>query len=168
MGDLYELLKGRLQGVKKIAVLGVGSVLRADDAAGVFIVEKLKNVFDPAEYPDIRFYNGETAPENFSGEIKNFCPSHLLVIDAADAGEQPGSIMHIDPKDIGGLTFCTHMMPLKIMIDYLQKETGTAVTLIGIQYKDITFDGGVTPEIQEAIDEVYETIKRIINEIVHI
>ena len=39
MESIYAFLKERLQGVKKLAVLGAGSVLRSDDAAGMFVVE---------------------------------------------------------------------------------------------------------------------------------
>lgn len=167
MEPLYEFLSGRLKGVKRLAVLGAGSVLRADDAAGIMVVEDLKAAYPPEKYPDVRFFTGETAPENFSGSIKRFCPTHLLIIDAADVGQEPGSIADINPEDVGGPTFCSHMLPLKIMIDYLVSETGAEVTLLGIQSKNIGFDTAMTPEIREAVDEVCEALKQVIDELLY-
>ncbi|MEI6579776.1 MAG: hydrogenase maturation protease [Eubacteriales bacterium] len=165
MKDLYDFLIDRLRGVKKLAVLGAGSVLRADDAAGVMAVENLMADCSVDKYPNVRFYLGETAPENYSGNIRNFCPSHILIIDAADLGQNPGDIVDINPNTVGGPTFCSHMLPLKIMIDYLISETGTAVTLLGIQFKNIAFDTAMTREIREAVDEVCETLKKVIDDL---
>lgn len=165
MKSLHEFLFERLRGVKKLAVLGAGSVLRADDAAGVMVVEKLMADCSIEEHPNLRFYLGETAPENYSGNIRIFCPTHLLIIDAADLGQKPGDIVDINPEDVGGPTFCSHMLPLKVMIDYLISETGTAVILIGIQYKNIAFDTAMTIEIKKAVDEIYITLKLVIDEL---
>lgn len=165
MKDLYEFLVDSFRGVKKLAVLGAGSVLRADDAAGVMAVENLMADCSIDKYPNVRFYLGETAPENYSGSIRIFLPTHLLIIDAADLGQKPGDIVDINPETVGGPTFCSHMLPLKIMIDYLISETGAAVTLLGIQYKNIAFDTAMTPEIREAVEEVCETLKKVIDEL---
>jgi hydrogenase 3 maturation protease len=162
--SLYDFLAQRLCGVKKLAVLGAGSVLRADDVAGVMVVKNLIDVFGQDGCPNLGLFAGETAPENFSGEIRRFCPSHLLLIDAADAGRVPGSIMHLQPEEVGGISFCSHMLPLRIMSEYLEKETGTAVTLLGIQYKNIDFDAEITLEVQEAIDEITEALVKTIRE----
>jgi len=94
--DLACLLQERLGGCKKIAILGVGSPLKSDDAAGIFIAGKIAEDFPLENYPCLRVYIGESAPENFTGEIKKFMPDHLLVIDAADLEEEPGSVTFID------------------------------------------------------------------------
>ncbi|MDP4108845.1 MAG: hydrogenase 3 maturation endopeptidase HyCI [Bacillota bacterium] len=160
----YEILNGKLRGFSKLAVLGAGSTLRADDAAGIFIVERLGKVFKPGEYENVRFYAGEIAPENFSGKIKSFNPTHLLIIDAADLGLEPGTLTEIDPVDVGGPTYCSHMLPLKVMIDYLRGETGAEVILLGIQYKDIGFDCPMTPEMRKSVDGICEALIRVIGE----
>jgi hydrogenase 3 maturation protease len=162
---LNEYLPEALKGVKRLAVLGVGSVLRGDDAAGTQVIENLAAARTPAKYPAVRLYAGETAPENFSGKIAAFRPTHLLIVDAADLGQAPGTIMDINPTEVGGPGFCSHLLPLKVMTDYLVSETGTAVVLLGIQYKDIGFDAPMTPEVREAVSEICETLQHVINEL---
>jgi len=157
---IESLLKERLNGVKKLAVLGAGSVLKADDAAGVRVAEEIQKNFAPDKYPGLLCCLGETAPENFSGKIRRFRPGHLLVIDAADLGLEPGEIAEIRPKDVGGPTYCSHMLPLRVMIGYLKEETGCNVTLLGIQPKSIEFDGEMTEEVRAAVDKLSGAVCR--------
>lgn len=162
--SVYAFLKERLEGVQRLAVLGAGSTLKADDAAGVRVVESLQVVFDSKRRPELLLCVGETAPENYSGKIKGFCPTHILVIDAADLGHEAGRVVEIRPQDVGGPTFCSHMLPIRVMIDYLKAETGADVTLLGIQYKSIAFDGEMSPEVRRAADALGDSLKRVIRE----
>jgi hydrogenase 3 maturation protease len=162
---LYDFLLDRLKGIKRLAVLGAGSVLRGDDAAGDLVIQKMSAACCPDKYPDVRFYSGETAPENYAGKIISFSPTHFLVIDAADVGAEPGDIVDIDPKDVGGPLFLSHMLPLKIMIDFIKSQSDTAVTLLGIQYKSIEFDADVTHEMKEAVDELCNDLKKVIDDL---
>jgi hydrogenase 3 maturation protease len=165
MTDLYGYLKERLHNAERLAILGAGSLLMGDDAAGVMVVEKLRNAIDPQKYPLLRLYNGGTAPENFSGEIKRFNPSHLMILDAADLGEEVGSVMTIQPDIIGGVSFSTHMLPLKVMTNYIEKEIGCDIVILGIQPKEVSYGEEMTPEIKKAVDETADILEKVIREI---
>jgi hydrogenase 3 maturation protease len=162
MDNLHAFLTERLDGFTRLAVLGVGSVLRADDAAGMEVVRIVGERLPPSR-ADVRLFGGETAPENFSGSILRFAPTHLLIVDAADIGLAPGDLADICPDDVGGPSYCSHMLPIKIMVDYLVRETGAKVTLLGIQYRTLTFDGAMSPEVTEAVDAVCDTLLRVID-----
>ena len=41
MKKLDDILKNRLNGAKKVGILGIGSEFRGDDAAGVMVAEQL-------------------------------------------------------------------------------------------------------------------------------
>jgi hydrogenase 3 maturation protease len=127
------------------------------------IAEKMREFCPEDTCPDLRCYAGETAPENFSGKILSFHPSHLLIVDAADLGLSPGEFADINPDDVGGPTFCSHMLPLKIMVDYLVRETGAKVTLLAIQYKDISFDRPMTPEMEDSVNEFVKALRAVVN-----
>ena len=83
--DLKIALTNSLKGVNKLAILGVGSELRGDDIAGMVAAE----IIQKANHKNITVFLGATAPENLTGEIKKFNPSHLLIIDAADTSSKP-------------------------------------------------------------------------------
>jgi len=162
MQELQKFLEERLENCERLAVLGVGSLQSSDDAAGVVIASKIKESFEEEKYPGLRVYLGYTAPENFTGEIKRFKPCHLIILDAADMREEPGSIMVIQPEVINGVSFSTHMLPLKVMADYLKKETGCEMIILGIQSVDVSYGGEMTPKVMEAVDEVTDIIGKVI------
>lgn len=165
MTTLYDLLKERLSTTTKLSILGAGSFQKADDAAGVLVTDKLKERFGGDIFDRLTIYTGECAPENFTGEIKKFKPSHMILIDAADNREEPGSVAFIQPEVIGGVSFSTHILPLKIIIEYLIMETGCDMTIIGIQPCDITYGGEITPAVTEAIEDTVDAIEKVIREI---
>lgn len=163
MQSIDAFLKEKLMGIQRLAILGAGSVLKADDAAGVRIVEHLQGIFGRIQSPALLLCVGETAPENFCGKIEKFRPSHLLLVDAADVGRTAGEIVEIPIEDVGGPTFCSHMLPLRVMVDYLVQETGVAVTLLGIQYQSIAFDGEMTAPVASTVTVLSEALQRVIS-----
>lgn len=152
--NVESFLQGWLEGAERLAVVGVGSTLRADDAAGMMVVERLSEEFPKGARPELLFCPGETAPENYSGKIRSFRPTHILVIDAADVGLAPGEIVEIPPESVGGPAFLSHMLPLRVMIDYLADGTDAKAALLGIQYQSMEFDGEMTPAVLAAVDEM--------------
>lgn len=128
--DIMECLKNNIHAGQKFAVLGIGSVLRSDDAAGMYLIELLQ---DQIKREDVLLIAGSTAPENFTGVIKKFAPETLFVVDAAHMGLTPGEVKVIPADDIGGVSFSTHMLPLPVMLKYLESESGCGVVFIGIQ-----------------------------------
>ena len=164
MRHVDAFLKQWLRGAERLVVLGAGSTLRADDAAGMRVVEILEAEFPKDAWPQLLFCPGETAPENFSGKIRAFQPTHMLVIDAADVGRAPGEIVEIPPESVGGPTFLSHMLPLRVMINYLADQTGAKSALLGIQYKSLEFDGEMTGEVAAAVDAMCESLRCAIRE----
>lgn len=153
MTALNEFLSSLLAGSVRLCILGAGSCLMADDAAGVMVTDALIERF--GEKPG-RFavFSGGTAPECFTGEIKKFKPGLVLIIDAADLGLATGEIASIDPSVVSGVSFSTHMLPLKVMLEYLTKEIGCRTALLGIQPACLEFGGEMTPEVAETVGEL--------------
>ena len=160
MESLKKILKTKLKGAKRIAVLGVGSELRGDDVAGDLVARELESGCKyKCKSPEARFFFGATAPENLTGEIKKFKPSHLIIIDSAELGSKPGTVKVLAPKDIGGVSFLTHRLPTKIMVDYLQKSLDCKVLVIGIQPKSLDFGKQPSKEVKKSAGLVSAAIK---------
>lgn len=130
MKELEPDLGRYIQTGQRTAILGVGSVLRSDDAAGMYFVDRLASKI---QRDDILLIAGSTAPENFTGVIKDFAPDRLFIIDAARMGLPVGEMRELDMKEIAGMAFSTHMLPLPVMLSYLAHETACEVVCIGIQ-----------------------------------
>jgi hydrogenase maturation protease len=107
MESLKTAVRRNLKGAERVAVLAIGSSLRGDDAAGLQVADQLRRVRTKARskavHSALRIFMGETAPENLTGEIKKFRPTHLVILDAADAGgKRPGSITLIQHDVLRG------------------------------------------------------------------
>lgn len=149
---MLTALKKKLEGARKVLVLGVGSELRGDDAAGLLVAERLQGK------PGINVILGGTAPENFTGEIKRIKPSHLIIVDSAEFGEKPGSVRLIEPSEVGGYSFSTHSLPMKVMVDYLTNDFPCEVMIIGIQPGSLAFGSPMAEAVRAAVEEVASTI----------
>lgn len=166
MGKLTAVLKQKLENAGKVAILGVGSELRSDDAAGVLVAQQIKEISrrKKKSVPRVKVFIGETAPENLTGEIKEFKPSHLIIIDSSDTDVPPGQVTIISPEKVGGTSFCTHSLPLKVMVDYLRQSCGCETIIIGIQPKNLSVGGLVSKEVAKAAKELAVTIVNLLEE----
>lgn len=163
MPNLTDLLQNRIKKAKRIAVLGVGSDLRADDAAGMLAAKLIKDSLEKKKGPvDLRVFFGETAPENVTGEIKKFKPTHVIIIDSADMAEKAGSVKLLDPKNITGVSFSTHQLPLKILADYLEISLKCRVIIIAIQLKTIKFGASLSKEVKSAAKLISTTLSEVL------
>ncbi|MFA5394273.1 MAG: hydrogenase 3 maturation endopeptidase HyCI [Candidatus Ratteibacteria bacterium] len=163
MSGLKTSLKNRLEDADRIAVLGIGSLLRADDAVGMLVAEKVeKNLKPTCRKPEVKVFFGETAPENLTGEIKKFKPTHLIIIDSGDTGKDPGAITVIGPEEEIGVSFSTHQLPTGIMIDYLLKFIKCQVTVVVIQPKTLAFNQPLSKEAAGAVKALSSTLLQLL------
>jgi len=149
---LSQTLKQGLKGATQVVVLAVGSDLRADDAAGLLVAEQLT----PSD--KLHVLIGATAPENLTGQVKRLKPSHLIIVDAADMGDPVGTAKLIASANIGGHSFSTHALPMKVMIDFILADAPCEVLVVAIQPKSVKFGGPVDPAVSEAVQIVAKAI----------
>lgn len=151
-----DQLEKRLVAASRLAVLGVGSELCGDDAAGMVLIERLR-----ALLPDdgsVLLIAGSTAPENFTGVIRAYAPDLLLLVDAAQVGGAVGDIRCCAPEEIDGMGCSTHMLPLHVMLDYLAAETGCSVLVLGIQPGKMEFATDPSPQMLAAVERLAAAI----------
>jgi hydrogenase 3 maturation protease len=153
MKEVLEELAPIIKKSPKVAFLGVGSPLRSDDNAGNRIVALLEEKLQAGPEREYRFYQGESAPENFTGAIRIFNPEYLLVFDAAELQKAPGTFALIAPDQIDGIGFASHVLPLKIICNYLSSAVGRRIFLIGVQPQTLEFGENLSPAVVEAIAE---------------
>jgi hydrogenase 3 maturation protease len=152
---LQKSLKNKLKGAKKVALLGVGSELRGDDGCGLWVAEHLeKGVGRKTKQCKLKAFIGATAPENLTGEIKKYQPSHLIIVDAADFGKKPGTAQLIQVEKADSFSFCTHNLPIKILTDYLTKSINCEILIIGIQPKTLDFDSAPSKPVAQAAKQI--------------
>jgi len=156
---LIEELTKFFKGAKRVVIVGVGSELRGDDAAGLEVVRRLKRILTS---PQVMLVEGGAAPENFTTKIKRFNPTHIVFIDAADIGGEPGSVTLIAPERIVGSAF-THRLPLSFLADYLKTQINARILVIGIQPENLKFSDKISQRVEKAIKELESAIKKSIS-----
>jgi len=157
--DIRDYLRKSIQPKQKLALLGIGSTLRSDDAAGMYFIELLSGML---QQDRILLIAGSTAPENFTGVIKEYTPDKLFIVDAAHMGLSPGEVKVVPACDIGGVSFSTHMLPLPVMLKYLESESGCEVVFIGIQPKCTDQGLAMCEEVKQGterlVQDFYDTL----------
>ncbi|MEN6635922.1 MAG: hydrogenase maturation protease [Clostridiaceae bacterium] len=136
MNELETYFSAAFADHKRICILGVGTELCHDDAAGLYLVDQLSSrlgVPIGEASGRILLVNGGPAPENFSGLIREFHPDLLVVVDAAFLELPAGSIQLLPEERAAGLSFSTHMLPLPMLLSYLKLACSCETCLVGIQ-----------------------------------
>jgi hydrogenase 3 maturation protease len=153
--DLLPALTSRLRAElgnragseRPVVVLGVGSELRSDDAAGLAVARAVAL----RRIPGIVGIPAGTAPENSTAELRALNPSHVIIVDAADMGEAPGEVRVIDAGSVGGASFATHGLPLSVLAGYLSSEIGCTVILVGIQAFSVDFGEKISSQVAAGV-----------------
>jgi len=133
-------------------ILGIGNSLKQDDGLGPAVIRKLET---RGLKPEAHLIDAGTAPENYTGKIKQIKPDTLVMVDAIAFGGKPGSIKVFEAEEIKAQSLSTHNISLKTFVDFLKADlTDLKVIVVGIQPKQVGFGEGLSPEIEKAVDQL--------------
>ena len=133
-------------------IIGVGNPIRMDDFVGMKIVQDLK---EKVSNDNIMLVEAERVPEDHLIEILTFEPSHVLFIDAAVFDLQPGEARFERVEFLKSFSpFSTHMLPLRVFCEHLQKATDADVRLLLIEPSLTDFGEGLSREIESTRREI--------------
>lgn len=139
--------------------MGIGNSSRSDDAAGVRVARALLESRRIRDLEHVLVIDGGHAPENLTGEIRRFGPDSVLLVDAAELGQLPGTVQWIPIEDLDGMSVSTHSLPLSMLAGYLALEVQCTVTLIGIQARSNAFGEIISPDVLRAIDDIVKEVE---------
>ncbi len=167
MPSLKTQLRRQLKDAKRIAVLGIGSSVKGDDAAGVFLIRELKTALRRFKKRRcLRLFSCATAPENCTGAVKKFKPTHIIIVDAVSMRKRAGRTLIVDPAQAGGnVSFSTHSLPLAVLIDYLRHFLNCRVITIGIQPKSAEFGAPLSPPVSKSVKKI---VKILVDNFLHL
>jgi hydrogenase 3 maturation protease len=156
--DFNLRLKKRLTGARRIAIVGIGDELLPVDRLGMIIAREIEAL----QLSGVRVFFAGTMPESITGPIREFHPDHVLMIDAADMGASPGTVAIIQPGRIKASLFSTHALPLSAVMEFIGKDIGTRVTLVGIQPEHAIGCTELSDLEQAGMNRLLVSIKRIL------
>jgi hydrogenase 3 maturation protease len=162
----------------RVAVIGIGNELNGDDAAGVLVARALKKEQisqfackdstrighqKNAPPPEVLVIDAGPAPENFSGPLRRFRPDMVILVDAAEMGQPPGTFAWVDWQDVDGFSGSTHLLPPTVFAQFLMDEIGCKMAFIGIQPASLAFDQQVSPAVAEGVNKVGQQLCQVLS-----
>jgi hydrogenase 3 maturation protease len=154
-------LKAWLIGAQRVSVAGIGNYFRGDDFIGMEIVRRLRGKVAS----NVLLVECETTPESFIGEILDFGPSHILVIDAAILNCAYGRAELVTELEGDLPSISTHVLPLHIFCSYLRGISKAEVALLAIQPKKTDFGEGLTRELENSAKKLAGILTKILSAI---
>jgi hydrogenase 3 maturation protease len=143
--SLRSLLRGR------VVVIGIGNPLRGDDAVGSVVARLLRSSLQATSAPPpagaVTVLDAEEIPENWLGPAVAARPDSVLLIDALDLGREPGAVALLPAHELAWRALFTHRTPLRLLTEYLESETGAAVTLLGVQPGPLRWGETLSPPV---------------------
>ena len=161
-----ELLRQWITRQNRVAILGIGNPLRSDDAVGVLVARRLADSGLIRDLDSVLVMEAGHAPENATAGLRRFAPQVVLLIDAAEMGDVPGTIRWVDMEEIDGMSASTHTLPLSMLAKYLVLELGCEVKILGIQPGSTEIGESVSKEVLQAVDEIVSALAELLPEIV--
>ncbi len=152
--DLVLSLAARLG--RETVVVGIGNPLCGDDAAGCLVARHLRESRGPVGSaqrvvaPGLRIVEAEEVPESFLDLIVRPAPDTVVLVDAVELGEPPGTVALLEVDDVALREASTHRAPLSLLAQYIQAESGAEVLLLAIQPGDREPGLSPTAEVVEA------------------
>jgi len=154
---LLNNLETFLKGASRLVVIGMGNELRGDDAVGLEVVRLLKK----HQSPCLTAYEGHMTPEAFITPACSLKPSHLLIIDAAELQQKPGTWRLLLRDEIQTGLFTTHYLPATAVADELHHRCDTKVAFLGVQPKSRDITLSRSTECMRAAEEIAALIRRL-------
>lgn len=131
-------------------LLGIGNPRHGDDGLGPLFARAFR-------HPDWHCVNASTAPENFAGLVRRLHPDLLILLDAADMGQPPGTLRRLDPAAIQSGDFGTHAGSIGQLAQYLSDCAGRVVVL-GIQPAGVQPGARISPPVRAALRVLGRTL----------
>ena len=159
LGRLRAELEEKLAG-RRCVVVGVGSELRGDDAAGLLLAERLEG-----KTRAVVFVGGDV-PENYAVRVADQRPEVVLLLDAAAMDLSPGSVRLLRAEEIPPVPGVTHRPSLEMFAAFVRLDCGADTYLLGIQpdVERLGVGDEMSPQVAAALDALEPLVLDILGE----
>lgn len=157
---LKDLLKERIVG--KAVIVGMGNILRGDDALGPKLIELLK-----ARRPQARasLFDCGTAPENYIFPILATSCDTAVLIDAADLKVAPGGIKVFRLDEIANVSFSTHNPSPRLFTDLLRTgKENINIFVISVQPKSTALGEPLSREVLDSLETLADVLAEVLEQ----
>jgi hydrogenase maturation protease len=141
---------------RNIVVLGVGNTIHSDDGLGVHALRKME--CDPRLPNGITVIDGGTRGIELLAFLYD-C-SQLLMLDAVDVGDHPGTMLRLAGDELQGLRTGTsvHQLGVADLLTTLPlvSEVDREIVILGVQPASTDWGTELSPPVKAAIDPLVD------------
>jgi hydrogenase maturation protease len=142
----------------EIALMGLGNLMRTDDAVGMLLLDKLK---EDARVPaDVRMIEGGTLGLDLLDSLRGI--THLIALDAVDVGLLPGTQVRFAGDQLADLPISksVHLLGFSDLLGvlHLMEAAPLEVVLLGVQPQYTGWGTDLTSPVYEAQNELIEAV----------
>ena len=137
----------------RIVFVGVGHVLRGDDAAGPLLAQEL------AARGVSYVIDAGSSPERAFGAIARAEPEVILFMDAVDFKASPGAAAIFDWKTITARPAGFGWRATRPDLKALQRQLGCEIFLLGIQPQQFDCGASLSGPSGQAVREIVELVQ---------
>lgn len=155
------LCKGSMEqrSERGILVLGLGNLLLADEGVGIHAVRELQKRALP---PEVDVIDGGTAGLSLLDLMQGY--KRVIIVDAVDAGEEPGTILRFSPQEVasGAQAFPMSLHQAEVLkvlelATYLGQPL-PPIVIYGVQPQAIDWSTELSPTLQAGLAKLVHAI----------
>ena len=141
----------------KIALLGLGNLMRTDDAVGMLTLQTLAE--SGLLPPDVRVIEGGTLGLDLLDSLRGI--SRLLVLDAVDTGATPGTLKRFEGQEVDDLPVSksVHLLGFSDLMGALRliDAAPAEVVLLGVQPASTDWGTLLSPEVDLTLQPLMQS-----------
>lgn len=150
---------------KKITILGIGNTLYSDEGLGISALPLLKK--ELGNSADIEIVDGTTEGMQLLGPVED--TNRLIIVDAINAGRQPGDIVILSKEQIpafNGIKMSVHQIGFQEVVSaaQLRGRLPERMVMFGIQPASLDLNTEMSETVKRVIPDLIERIKEQIDE----
>jgi len=145
-------------------VLGLGNILNCDEGLGVLALKQLDTqlTFKP---PELELLDGGVLGLNLLMIVED-C-SHLLLMDAVDAGKSPGTVIELEKEQIplyAGVKLSQHQVTFQEVLGLanMRGKLPPYLHLVGVQPQNLEIGLGLSDAVREALPDMIHRAERML------
>ncbi len=144
-------------------ILGLGNLLNCDEGVGVHALQALEAGLGPQA--GLEFVDGGVLGLNLLPLVEG-C-SHLLLLDAVDAGQNPGAVVELGRDEIPlftGVKLSQHQITFQEVLGlaHVRGKLPPHLHLVGVQPADLSIGVELSPTAAAALPEVIARARAVL------
>jgi len=149
--------------MKDLAILGVGNILEKDDGIAIYASKYLEKNYDFK--PSLDIVNGGVEGINLLNMFMEY--KHIIILDAIEIEDTPGSIYHIPSQELTGYGLNSggaHEIGVLQCFDILElmgKDIPQS-SILGIVPKEINLFIGLSPTMEQSFESYINSLLNIL------